>query len=100
MGHSACQDAGLHHHYLFLVADIPWQKSGLTEECSSFFAVRARCMLSRPCLMLVRGRYPALLSPAEGTMQLFMWQPNIVGVANHVIDSSLTSLGQCLMASC
>ena len=30
----------------------------------------------------VRDRYPALFSPAPGSMQLFMWQTDIVGVAH------------------
>ena len=34
----------------------------------------------------VRYRYPALFGPAEDTMQLFMWQPDNVGVAHFVTD--------------
>ena len=34
----------------------------------------------------VRDRYPALLSPAKNTMQLFMWQRDIVGVAHYIMD--------------
>ena len=34
----------------------------------------------------VRDRYPALFTPANNTMQLFMWQRNIVGVAHFVKD--------------
>ena len=34
----------------------------------------------------VRDRYPALFSPAENTMQLFMWQRDIVGVAHYIMD--------------
>ena len=29
-------------------------------------------------------KYPALFSPAKNTMQLFMWQPKIVGVAHYM----------------
>ena len=32
-----------------------------------------------PAMQPVRDRYPALFSPAQGTMQLFMWQQDIVG---------------------
>ena len=39
-------------------------------------------MLDCPAMQGVRDRYPALLSPAKSTMQLFMWQLNIVGVAH------------------
>ena len=34
----------------------------------------------------VRDHYPGLLSPAKSTMQLFMWQHAIVGVANYFKD--------------
>ena len=34
----------------------------------------------------VRDRYPALFSPDQGSMQLFMWQADIVGVAHFVMD--------------
>ena len=37
-------------------------------------------------MQCVRDRYPALFSPAKNTMQLFMWQRNIVGVAHFVQD--------------
>ena len=38
-----------------------------------------------------------LFSPAEYTMQLFMWQHDIVGVAHHIMDC-LNALGSlCLM---
>ena len=30
--------------------------------------------------------YPTLFSPAQGSMQLFMWQDDIVGVAHFVMD--------------
>ena len=39
-----------------------------------------------PAMQCVRDRYPALFSPAKHTMQLFMWQRNIVGVAHFVQD--------------
>ena len=34
----------------------------------------------------VRDRYPALFSHATGSMQLFMSQPDIAGVAHFVMD--------------
>ena len=37
-------------------------------------------------MQCVRDRYPALFSPANNTMQLFMWQRNNVGVARFVKD--------------
>ena len=43
-------------------------------------------LLECPAMQTVRDRYPALFSPAKGSMQLFMWQPDIVGVAHFVMD--------------
>ena len=48
-------------------------------------------VLECPAMQPVRDRYPALFSPeacrpAKGSMQLFMWQPDIVGVAHFVMD--------------
>ena len=37
-------------------------------------------------MQCVGHRYPALFSPATNTMQLFMWQRSIVGVAHFVQD--------------
>ena len=37
-------------------------------------------------LQPVRDRYPALFSPACSTMQLFIWQPDTVGVAHCILD--------------
>ena len=37
-------------------------------------------------MQCVRDRYPALFSPAKNTMQLFMWQHDIVGVAHFIQD--------------
>ena len=34
----------------------------------------------------VRDRYPALFHPDKGTMQLFMWQVDIVGVAHYIME--------------
>ena len=39
-----------------------------------------------PAMQCVRDRYPALFSPATNTMQLFMWQHDIVGVAHFIQD--------------
>ena len=44
-------------------------------------------LLECPAMHLVRDRYPALFSPAKSSMQLFMWQPDVVGVAHFVMDS-------------
>ena len=38
-----------------------------------------------PAMQPVRKRYPALFSPAQSTMQLFMWQHDIVGVASWIV---------------
>ena len=38
------------------------------------------------CWQCVRGQKPALFSPAENTMQLFMWQLDTVGVAHDIVD--------------
>ena len=35
-------------------------------------------------MQCVRDRCPALFSPAKNTMQLFMWQRNIVGVTHDI----------------
>ena len=37
-------------------------------------------------MQCVRDRYPALVSPATNTMQLLMWQHDIVGVAHYIKD--------------
>ena len=37
-------------------------------------------------MQCVRDSYPALFSPAYNTKQLFMWQHDIVGVANYIKD--------------
>ena len=37
-------------------------------------------------MQTVRDRYPALFSSAQGSVQLFMWQADIVGVAHFVMD--------------
>ena len=39
-----------------------------------------------PATQPVQDRYPALFSPAQGTVQLFMWQQDIVGVAHYIMD--------------
>ena len=44
-------------------------------------------LLERLAMQTVRDRYPALFSPAQGSMQFFMWQANIVGVAHFVMDT-------------
>ena len=38
-------------------------------------------------MQCVRDWYRALFSPAKNTMQLFVWQRNIVGVAHYITDS-------------
>ena len=38
-------------------------------------------------MQCVRDRYPALFSPAKNTMQLFMWQRDIVRVTHYIMDS-------------
>ena len=43
-------------------------------------------VLECPAMQPVRDRYPALFSPACGTMQLFIWQPDTVGVAHYILD--------------
>ena len=43
-------------------------------------------MFECPAMQCVRDRYPALFSPANNTMQLFMWQRNIVGAAQYIMD--------------
>ena len=54
----------------------------------SAYSSSATCMLfmMSPAMQPVRDRYPALFSPAQGTMQLFMWQQDIVGVAHYIMD--------------
>ena len=39
-----------------------------------------------PAMQPVRDRYPALFSPARGTMQLYMCQQNNVGVVHYIMD--------------
>ena len=38
-----------------------------------------------PCVC-VTARFKGLFSPAKNTMQLFMWQRDIVGVAHYIMD--------------
>jgi hypothetical protein len=45
-----------------------------------------------PALQWLWDRYLALFGPAKNTMQLFMWQRDIVGVA-HYIKGYLEVLG-------
>ena len=45
-----------------------------------------RLVFECPAMQCVRDRYSALLSPAQNTMQLFMWQRNIVRVAYYIMD--------------
>ena len=35
--------------------------------------------------VVIKVPHPALFSPAESTMQPFMWQHAIVGVAHHIL---------------
>ena len=37
-------------------------------------------------MQCVRDQYPALFSPAKNTMQLLMWQHDILGVAHYIKD--------------
>ena len=39
-----------------------------------------------PALQTVRDRYPTLFAPAHSTMQLFLWQPDLVRVAHFIMD--------------
>ena len=43
-------------------------------------------VLECPAMQCVRDRYPALFKFANNTMQLFIWQRNIVGVAHFIQD--------------
>ena len=43
-------------------------------------------VLECPAMQPVRDHHPALFSPACSTMQLFMWQPDTVGVAHYMLD--------------
>ena len=53
-------------------------------------------VLECPAMQPVRDHYPALFSPGLSTMQLFMWQPDIVGVAHYILDC-FDLLVPCLM---
>ena len=57
----------------------------LCQRCN-LHALHDKRHLECPAMQCVRDRYPALFSPANNTMQLFMWQRNIVGVAHFVQD--------------
>ena len=39
-----------------------------------------------PAVQPVRDRYPALFGHGRHTMQLFMWQADLVGVAHFIMD--------------
>ena len=43
-------------------------------------------LLGYPAMQTIRDRYLAFFSPAKGSMPLFMWQPDIVGVARFVME--------------
>ena len=43
-------------------------------------------VLECPAIQCVWDWYPAFLSPAKNTMQLFMWQRDVVGVARYIKD--------------
>ena len=43
-------------------------------------------VLECPVMQPVRDHYPALFSPARSTTQLFIWQHDIVGVAQYILD--------------
>ena len=43
-------------------------------------------MLEYPAMQCVRDWYPTLFNPANNTMQLFMWQCDIAGVAHCIMD--------------
>jgi hypothetical protein len=43
-------------------------------------------VLECPAMQSVRDRYPALFHVSKSTMQLFMWQADIVGVAHYIMD--------------
>ena len=40
-----------------------------------------------PAMQRVQDQYPALFKPAKNTLQLFMWQRDIVRVAHFIMDS-------------
>ena len=89
---------------LMEVSYTPDDRKQQTHRVASFMTVRVcvefrRCNLHMhalhderhlvfecPAMQCVRDRHPALFSPANNTMQLFMWQRNIVGVAHFVKD--------------
>ena len=51
------------------------------------FLVRGTfCLNALLCRLSGTADNPALFSPAQGSMQLFMWQADIVGVAHFVMD--------------
>ena len=43
-------------------------------------------LLECRAMQCVRDRDPAMFSPAKNTIQLFMWQRDIVGVAAYIMD--------------
>ena len=46
-------------------------------------------VLECPAMQCVWDRYPALFSPSKNTMQLIMWQGDIVGVAHYITDRTI-----------
>ena len=58
----------------------PWR----LDRCNPFILSGTLCWSALLCR--VCGIGTALFSPVENTMQLFMWQRDIVGVAHYVMD--------------
>ena len=43
-------------------------------------------LIECPAMQTVRDRYPTWFAPAHSTMQLFLWQPDLVCVAHFIMD--------------
>ena len=61
---------------------MPAQADRCGEGTPQNFLVKLMCEQENS---LSGGRYPALFSPAKGSMQLLMWQHDIVGVVHSVM---------------
>ena len=52
----------------------------------SFVGDERHLVFDCPAMQPVRDKYPALFLPAILTMQQFLWQLDIMGVAHYVMD--------------
>ena len=58
----------------------------LCQRCRMHVDDEKHLVFDCPAMQPVRDRYPALFGRGRHTMQLFMWQADLVGVAHFIMD--------------